>query len=83
MLRVCIFYDIKNSSSVKISTLSCFAFSSFEPAPGPATKKLVFLLTLELTFPPNDSISSRIVPGKVDKTTSKDKDFQSRKLFLI
>ena len=39
--------------SSKIFTPSDSAFVSFEPAFSPATTKSVFLLTLDVTFPPN------------------------------
>ena len=46
--------------SLTIGIPSFFAFSSLLPASSPASTKLVFLLTLPLTFPPRCRISSAI-----------------------
>src|SRR5882762_2541213 len=56
-----------NSASSMTGTPSSTALSSFDPGSAPATTKLVFLLTEDVTRPPLVSIraraSSRVMPG--------------------
>src|ERR1041385_4665172 len=64
----------RNSCSSMTFTFSFCAFSSFVPASSPASTKSVFLLTLLLALPPNDSTfavaSSRVIVGSVPVRTN-------------
>src|SRR5439155_14860867 len=63
-----------NCSSSRIVSFSFWAFSSFEPAPGPATTKSVFELTLPAALPPSlrtsASASGRLIVSSVPVNTN-------------
>src|SRR5262249_2471725 len=62
-----------NCSSSRIATFNFWAFSSFEPAPGPATTKSVLELTLPAALPPSlrtrASASGRLIVSNVPVKT--------------